>query len=193
MEKLQDLSERNIMPPDLFNHYVERRKKAYATGGESVYVPDAKIPGFKVFNWKNPDFPYHFEDHYTDRRQRLGNFGGFEITREISEEGAPLTFYDYSGGLTEEGLKLQEQTEKGLSTGEPVVYSRLTKFLGDHVTDIRFGKNVKFNFEDRLGKWTYKGLGQVEAYGWHDEETITCNGVLLYRIKGNGICFVPTF
>ncbi len=122
MEKLQDPSERNIMPPDLFKHYIDGRKKAYATGGERVYIPDAKIPGFKVFNWTNPNLQYYFEDHYTDRRQRPGNFGGFEITRENSEEGELLTFYDYSGGLSEEGLKLQEQTEKGLSTGESVVY-----------------------------------------------------------------------
>lgn len=50
MEKLSSsMPEREIMPPDLFRHYVESRKKAYAGGGENVYVPDSKIPGFKLF------------------------------------------------------------------------------------------------------------------------------------------------
>ena len=71
--------------------------------------------------------------------------------------------------------------------------SRLVKFLGDHVEEARFGKTIAFDFEDGLGKWRYEGKGQVEEYGWHDEELISRNGILVYRLKGNGICFVPGF
>ena len=65
MENMKSSVGQEIMPPELFKHYVDGRRQAYATGGEDVYVPDPKIPGFKVFNWKNPNLQYYFEDHYT--------------------------------------------------------------------------------------------------------------------------------
>jgi hypothetical protein len=64
MEKLDSaMPEQEIMPLDLFRHYVEGRKNAYAGGGENVYKSDPQLSNFKVFNWMNPNLPYHFEDH----------------------------------------------------------------------------------------------------------------------------------
>jgi len=186
MEKLGDTPERQIMPQELFEHYVEGRKVAFATGGEDVYRPDPKISGFKVFNWKNPRLPYHFEDHYTDSPKMPGIFAGFEINRADSQEGKRLTFYIYSGDLTEDGLKLQEQTEKGLRSGEAVVYPRLMNFLDKYTEDVRFGKTVTHEFEDGLGKWIYEGKGRIEGHGWKDDEFISLNGVQMYKLRGTG-------
>lgn len=80
-----------------------------------------------------------------------------------------------------------------MKLGEGTVYERLVKFLSDHVEDVRFGKNVVFEIKDELGKWTYKGKATVEAYGWHDEELISRNGILLYKLIGSGICFISKF
>ncbi|MBI2021541.1 hypothetical protein HYS93_01510 [Candidatus Daviesbacteria bacterium] len=173
--------ERKILPSHLFKHYVEGRTKAYAGGGEDVYNPDPNLLGFKVFRWTNPDLPYHFEDHYTDNPQRPGNFGGFEINRESSEYGGVLSFYDYNGGLTNDGMRL----------GEVIIYPRLIRFLGEHVEVVRFGKNVVYTIEDESGNWVYQGIGEIEAYGWYDEELITNNGLLVYKLRGSGICFIP--
>lgn len=184
MEKLYiHRQEREIIPPDLFRHYVDARKKAFATGGDQLYILDDALPGFKVFRWKNPELPYHFEDHYTDTLKGSGNFAGFEINRKNSRKGERLTFYDYSGGLTEEGMKL----------GEDAVYSRLRKFLGECTELVRIGRTGRFNFKDELGKWVYEGKATVEAYGWHDDELISRNGILVYKLRGNGICFIHGF
>lgn len=63
--------------------------------------------------------------------------------------------YVYAGGLTGEGLKL----------GEGEVYSKLTKFLSNHVTEVRFGKKVRFTIEDNYGDWVYEGDGEVKDWG----------------------------
>lgn len=194
MEVVESNTEqKEIMPKDLFAHYVGGRNKAYATGGEGVYIPDNKIPGFKVFNWENAELAYHFEDHYTDSLELPGIFAGFEINRADSKDGKRLTFYIYNGNLTEDGLKLQEQTEKGLSTEEAVVYSRLMIFLGKYVEDVRFGKTVAFDLEDGLGKWAYEGKGRIEDHGWEDDEFISLNGIQVYKLRGTGLSFIKGF
>lgn len=191
MEVVESNTEqKEIMPKDLFAHYVGGRNKAYATGGEGVYIPDNKIPGFKVFNWENPELPYHFEDHYTDSLELPGIFAGFEINRADSQEGKKLTFYIYNGNLTEDGLKLQEQTDEKLRNGEAAVYERLMHFLGKYTEHVRFGKTVTFEHEDGLGKWVYEGNGRIESNGWEDEESISLNGVQVYKLSGTGISFV---
>lgn len=174
---------REIMHEDLVKHYIEGRKKAYAGGDESVYVPDPKIKGFKVFGWQNPDLPYHFEDHYTDNPERPGNFAGFEVNRIGGKDGNILTYYSYVGGLTKEGLRI----------GEEEIYTRLRMFLGEHCEDVRFGNKVAFGFEDREGKWAYEGWGGVEDYGWEDEESISLNGVVIYKLRGAGISSIKGF
>lgn len=191
MERVEsNIGQKEILPKDLFAHYVEGRNRAYATGGEGVYIPDKKIRDFKVFNWKNSNLPYHLEDHYTDSPEIPGIFAGFEINRADTQAGKVLTFYIYDGSLTEDGLKLQEQTDKGLRNGEAAVYERLMYFLGEYTEHVRFGKTVTFEHEDGLGKWVYEGKGRTEANGWEDEESISLNGVQVYKLSGTGISFV---
>lgn len=184
MEKLQVPSERNIMPPDLLKHYIDGRAKARFRTGETTYIPDPTLSGFKCFAWQNPDLPFHFEDRFADSSKRPGDFGGFEINRANSEKGEQLTFYDYSGGLTEEGLKV----------GESEVYDKvLQRFLEEHVEEIRFGKNVRFTIEDNDGVWIYESTGVILPWGWKDKETISRNDILLYELNGSGVCFVKGF
>lgn len=182
MEDLRNTNpEREIMPKDLFEHYVEARSKGYAGGGKSK--PDPDLPGFKVFKYLNPNLPYIYEDRYTDTPKRPGNFGGFEINRRVSEEGSTLTLYTFGGGLTTEGERL----------GEDAVYSRLQKFLDENVKEVRFGNMVRFEFEDEMGKWVYEGDGEKNQWGWVDNERISHNGASLYELVGSGICFIPRF
>lgn len=172
-----------IMHEDLLRHYVEGRRRAYAGGGEGVYSKDSKLQGFKVFEWQNPNLPYYFEDHYTDSPERPGNFGGFEINRVGGKDGNRLTYYSYNGGLTKEGLRI----------GEKEAYRRLMMFLAEHVEDVRFGKTVTFELEDSKGRWIYDGKGSIEDYGWKDEELISLNGVVVYKLSGSGISSIREF
>jgi len=177
-------SEREIMSPDLFKHYVAGRNQARFRTGESTYTSDPSLPGFKVFKWQNPDLPFLYEDRFADNPERPGNFGGFEINRANSEKREMLTFYNYSGGLTEEGLKV----------GEIEIYDNvLQSFLEEHVEEVRFGKNVRFTIEDKVGTWVYEGKGNTEYYGWVDDESITLNGSEVYKLRGTGLVFVPGF
>jgi hypothetical protein len=175
-------SEQKIMPQDLLECYIKSRKNTYASGKEPIL--GLNVRGFK--GYRDVRYPYYYQDNYRDDQSRPGNFSGFEQITEGSYEGQGLTLYTYAGGLTEDGLKLQEQTEKGLRNGESVVYSRLVKFLGDHVSDVRFGKTVRFEFRDSLGKWVYEGKGRIEGHGWEDDEFISLNGVQMYKLRGTG-------
>lgn len=183
MEKLGDTSERQIMPQNLFRHYIEGRRNARFRTGESTYIPDISLPGFKVFRWQNPNLPFYYEDRFSDNNKRPGNFGGFEINRANSEKGEILTLYNYCGGLTKEGLKV----------GEIEVYDNLLqRFLEEH-DEIRFGKKVRFTIERKDGVWVYEGKGKVEDYGWADDESISLNGVEMYKLRGTGHTFVQGF
>lgn len=184
MENLQSSSERNIMPPDLFKHYIDSRAKARFSTGETTYIPDSTLSGFKCFTWQNPDLPYHFEDRFADSSKRPSDFGGYEINRENSDKGEMLTFYSYNGGLTEEGLKV----------GESEVYDRiLQRFLEEHVEEIRFGKKVRFTIEENDDVWVYEGDGEIQTWSWKDKETIRRNGILFYELNGSGVCFIKGF
>lgn len=131
MEKLPHPSERKIMPPGLLKHYIDGRAKARFRTGETTYIPDPTFPGFNCFTWQNPNLPFYFEDKFADSSKRPSDFGGYEINRANSDKGEMLTFYNYRGDLTEEGLKV----------GESEVYDRvLQRFLEEHVEDIRFVK-----------------------------------------------------
>lgn len=180
MEQLGNLPEQQIMPPDLFEHYVKARTDIYASGKDPV--SGLNIMGFKGYRF--PEKPkaddlLMYEDNYIDYKDIPGIFAGFEVNKDIVS-GKQSTFYSYVGGLNEEGLKL----------GEKVVYSKLTQFLKDHVSEVRFGKNVRFTIEDESGTWVYEGSGEVNPGGWKDRELIKRNDVALYELNGNGACFI---
>lgn len=184
MEQLDNTPERQIMPREVFEHFVRARTDTYASGRESVM--GLNIPRFKGYRY--PEEPkegvdrFVYEDNFKDSKKRPGNFGGFEIVKDVTSD-EEVTLYSYAGGLTKEGLKL----------GEEVVYERLMKFLGQNASDVRFGKNATYNFEDELGKWTYEGKGRKEDYGWKDDEVISLNGAPMHKLRGNGLVFIPGF
>lgn len=183
MEKLGDIEKRQIMPNDLFEHYVSARTNTYASGREPV--SGLNIPGFKGYRFPEKpreDDRFIYEDNYLDGEERAGNFAGFEVNRDVIS-GKQSTYYSYVGGLTEEGLKL----------GESVVYSKLTRFLKNHAAEARFGKNIKFTIEDGGDTWVYEGIGEIKPWGWVDKESIKRNDTLLYELNGNGACFIKGF
>lgn len=141
------------MPQDLFEHYIKARKNTYA--GDAKPAIGLTVPGSKGFRYHEADSPYYYQDEYFDRPERPGNFGGYEVNRRDSCDGKELTLYTYGGGLTEEELQL----------GEKAVYSKLTKFLEDHVSKVRFGKKVRFTIEDNDAVWAYEGDGEVGPWG----------------------------
>ena len=51
----------------------------------------------------------------------------------------------------------------------------------------------KCGFVDGLGKWVYEGRGRVEDNGWEDEESISLNGVQMYKLRGTGHSFIQGF
>lgn len=180
-EGLRSSSERKIIPPTIFSHYVNARKSTYASGKKSVL--GLHTPQFKGYEYHIEGTPYYYQDNYTDSSDRLGNFSGVEVNSSDSFDGTLLTTYNYGGGLTEEGMK----------DGESAVYSRLVRFLGYHVEEVRFGKDVTYTFEDEQGQWKYEGHGAVSAWGWEDREQILHNGKLVYDLIGIGMCFVPEY
>jgi hypothetical protein len=196
MEQVERNSERLIMPPDLLQHYINARKDTYASGKDPIM--GLCIPGYKGYRYPeelpedHPDQSFLYEDNYIDDKDRPGNFGGFETIKNVGKDKIS-TFYVYAGGLTEEGMKLQEQTEKGLKNAESVVYSRLIIFLDKNVKDVRFGNTVKFEFKDQMGKWIYNGKGEVNDYGWADDESVTLNGVEVHKLRGTGLSLIPGF
>lgn len=179
MERLKDMPGQEIMPQDLQECYVKARGRTYASGKEPIL--GLNIPGFK--GYKEELYPYFYQDNYVDDKRRPGNFRGLERISEQSFEGNMLALYAYVGGLTREGLKL----------GEEAVYGRLVKILGEHVRDVCFGKTVTFDFEDGLGKWVYEGNGSVGSYGWEDDESISLNGIQMYKLRGTGLSFIKGF
>lgn len=172
---------KEILPQDLYEYYVAARADTYASGKKPI--TGLNTPGFKSYQYHQETSPYFYQDNYCDDEARPGNFGGFEIISEDSFEGKKSTFYNYTGGLTGEGLRL----------GESAIYAKLVHFLSEHISDVRFGKNVRFDLEDESGKWVYQGQGTINDWGWEDDETIVLNGVGVYKLRGTGICFIPGF
>lgn len=175
-------TERQIMPKDLLEHYIEARANGYASGKKAAEFWFQEASKFKRYKFHG-DTPYYYQDYYYDREERPGNFGGFEINSEYAYDGEKLTFYVYGGGLTNEGLAL----------GEEAVYSRLQKFLAEHIPNVRFGKKNKFEFEDGAGIWVYEGDGEIGDWGWNDKERIIYNGQVVYELVGTGLCFTKGF
>ena len=166
--------EREVLPPDLKDHFIEARRKAYAGGGE--YIMDNELLGFRVFRRDDPQRSYFYEDRYATGP---GNFSGFELVRR-ARESSKAAEYNYAGGLTEQGKKI----------GEEAVYDKLKKFLLEHAEEVRFGKQVEFSFQDESGEWIYVGNGEVKDWGWEDKEIIIYNGAVVYELNGSGICFI---
>lgn len=185
MERISRLPDREIIPKGIYEFYVRARSAAYAGGGE--YEPDRKLPGFEIFRYKDPDTghhraPYVFEDRYTDGSERPGHFGGFEIIQgfgQVRPAPPPFIFYTYTGDLIGKGERL----------GEGLVYSKLQKFLKEHVGDVRFGRKVRFELTDGEGNWVYEGDGESLQCGWEDKERIILNGALVYQLTGRALCF----
>lgn len=184
MEKLDEVAGRQIIPKDLFEHYIKARLGTFASK-EKEPVLGLNIPGFKGYRYPEEpkgDDRFIYEDNFIDDGERPGNFAGFEVNKDQTR-GKDLTLYVYAGGLTEEGLRM----------GEADIYSKLKEFLRNHVAEVRFGKRVKFTIEDKGDTWVYEGSGEVKAWGWEDKERISYNGVLLYELNGNGACFIRGF
>lgn len=181
MEKLKDMPERQIMPRDVFTDYVNGRKDTFASDKDPIL--NLNIPGWKGYQYHRKDSSNYYQDNYHDDKERPGNFGGFEIMSRDSYTGKKLVFYGYAGGLTKAGEKF----------GEAIVYTRLRKFLKDHVEEVRFGKSVAFDFENGLGKWVYEGKGRIEDYGWEDGEFLSLNGAQVYKLRGTGLSFIKGF
>lgn len=154
------------------------RKEGFASGKNPT--PNLNLLGWKGYKHHSEVSPNYYQNNYCDDEERLGIFGGFEIISKDSYKGKKLILYSYAGGLTEEGEKF----------GEAVVYTRLRKFLKDHVEEVRFVNSVTFEFKDEYGEWMYKAKGRKEKYGWEDDEFLSLNGVQTYKLRGAGLSFI---
>lgn len=168
--------EREILPADLFEHYVAGRANGYASGKRALL--HLNHSGQRGYCYYQKGSPYYYQDNFVEGE---GRFAGYEINSQDYLFGPACVFYAYEGGLTKEGLEL----------GEEQVYLRLRKFLAEHVSEVRFGKEVWFTFEDELGRWTYEGQGIFTNRGWRDEERLSLNGRILHELSGLGISFLP--
>ncbi len=158
---------------------VEARQEGYAGDGE--YIPDDIIPGFKRFRFEDTKRGFYYEDRHGISEKRPGNFAGFELVTRYPG-GPRCAFYSYAGGLTKEGEKL----------GEEMVYGQLKRFLREHVEEVRFGETLAYAFADESGLWSYRSPGRRESWGWYDFEIIEHDVGAVYKLSGQGVCFLPT-
>ena len=183
MKQLGNTLEQQIMPPELFEHYVNARTNTYASGKEPVLglngLNNKDYYGYRYPEEPKEDDHFVYEDNFRNIEGRPGNFVGYELNRDAS--GKVRTHYGYEGRLTDDGLKL----------GENAVDSILKRFLRENITEVRFGKKVRFVIEDGQDTWVYEGNGKIEDRGlerwvWTDEARIKLNGNLVYELGGIG-------
>ena len=166
------------LPHDLQEFWTRARANTYA--GDTVPIPGLTSPGSTGYRYFEENNPYIYTDEYHSHSKTPGKFAGAEMIRKYRYDGQRTAFYTYAGGLTEEGLKLGEET----------VYEILKKVLKEKAEIVRFGNRVMTEVENQDGRWQYEGYGSLKPWGWEDKERITLNHVLVYELSGTGVSFV---
>ena len=167
-----------FLPLDLQKFWARARVNTYA--GDATPIPGITSPGSTGFRYHEEKSDLFYIDEFHTHSKIPGRFIGGEAIRQGSYMGLRSGFYHYAGGLTEEGLKLGEET----------VYGVLKKVLKERAEVVRFGNRVMIDIEGQGGNWQYEGYGSIKPWSWEDRERITLNHALLYEFVGTGVCFV---
>ena len=185
MEQVSEIQEPQIMPREVFDHFVKARVNTFASGKKPI--SGLNVMGFEGYRYpdkNNEGATFLYEDNFqVSEDRKSAHFAGYEVNKDIAS-GKVNTVYLYGGGPTKEGIDV----------GDKIVNNALILFLAEHANEVRFGKNVRFEHKDPSGNiWVYEGKGERKDHGWGDEEKLTRNGVPMHTFEGKGHVFSKGF